>query len=139
MSKKLWFILIVFCIAIAILGLSRFVAGFDEGANNMVIQPVFAGFTSVVSIVQANPVWLAYGHWISLVAGIGLTAFTALVLWPKVVTKMPQKDLAGLQEEVRSSTPQTIPTASVKKTISAKTDKPVEPADEVVKEGKPET
>ena len=121
MSKKLWFILIVFCIAIAILALSRFVAGFDAGANNMVIQPAITGVTSVVSIVQANPVWLAYGHWISLAFGVGLTAFTALVLWPKVVTKMPQKDLTGLQKEVRSSTPQTIPTAPVQETIPAKT------------------
>ena len=136
MSKKLWFILIVFCIAIAILALSRFVAGFDAGANNMVIQPAITGFTSVVSIVQANPVWLAYGHWISLAAGIGLTAFTALVLWPKVVTKMPQKDLTGLQNEVRSSTPQTIPTAPVQKTIPAKAVEP-EPKAEVVEEVKP--
>lgn len=138
MSKKLWFILIVFCIAIAILALSRFVAGFDAGANNMVVQPVIAGFASGVAAIQANPVWLTYGHWISLAFGVGFTVFVALILWPKYLVKPSQKSLDTLQKKVRSSTPQTIPTASVKKTIPPKT---VEPKAEpkVAEEVKPET
>ena len=134
-SKTVWFLLILLCIGIAILIVSRLVAGFDEGVNTMVVQPLIAGLITVHTTIVTHPLFVAHQYLWGVISMFAVGAVVLIVVWPKVRSKVPAKPLAGLQEKVRSSTPQTIPTAPVKQTIPP----PAKAAEPKTEEVKPET
>jgi len=133
-SKKYWFLLILLLFVIGVIAASRFVAGFDEGANNMVVQPIFNGAIAVHTTIVTHPWYMANPYLWGVASMFAVSVLFTLVLWPKVRSKVPAKPLAGLQDKVRSSTPQTISSTPVEKTIPPKAEEP-----KVAEEVEPET
>ena len=113
MSKKAWFLIIVVLIIIGVLLASKYVEGFDQGANNYVVNPIYTSIVTFTSTIVAHPTWQAYGYPITFIAGIVVTTAFALILWPKIKTRAPEKPVAALQDKI-SSTPQKIPKAATK-------------------------
>jgi len=137
-SKKFWFLLILLLFVIGVIAASRFVAGFDNAANNIIVQPIFNGAIAVHTTIVTHPWYMANPYFWGVASMFAVSVLFTLVLWPKVRSKVPTTPLAGLQEKVHSSTPQTISTASAEKTIPAKAETS-KSAELKVEEVKPET
>jgi len=113
LSKKAWFAFIIVVSIIGVLLASRYVSGFDKGANDYVIDPIYTSIVTFTSTIVAHPIWQAYGYPITFIGGIVFTTAFALILWPKIKTRTPEKPIAALQDKI-SSTPTKIPKAPTK-------------------------
>ena len=113
MSKKAWFAFIIVVSIIGVLLASRYVSGFDKGANDYVIDPIHTSIVNFTSMIVAHPIWQAYGYPITFIGGIVFTAAFALILWPKIKKGKPEKIVSELQDKV-SSAPTKIPKAPTK-------------------------
>ena len=107
------FIILVFLVAIGILAASRFIQGFDEAFSNNVVSPIAEGITTIRASWHSHPIWQTYGHYISIVLGMGLVTFFALVLWPRVPkARLPHKPFSQtLQDRPPAAPPQAVPKA----------------------------